>query len=200
MPTKTQVAEAPFSTADGALEHMADPKPPSTTLADRIEHDLVAEADRSPRFRTKYRAWLASHQEAVEIGDLRDYFVEQLTDTIFENAPKPHGALAEKAAGLFTDQIKKQATRVAKTAENRFMLAILKDAPGNSAWEAVRNEKLLPTVLPAQVLDDLTKLFPDAATQAQWAEDVRKRRLAALSAETENGAERYSRQSARCRV
>ena len=70
------------------------------------------------------------------------------------------------------------------------MLAILKDAPGNSAWEAVRNEKLLPTVLPAQVLDDLTKLFPDAATQAQWAEDVRKRRLAALSAETENGAER----------
>ena len=60
------------------------------------------------------RGWRAT-RKLVEIGDLRDYFGGATHRHLFENAPKPHGALAEKAAGLFTDQIKKQATRVAKT-------------------------------------------------------------------------------------
>ena len=176
--------------ADQLPEHLAYAAPRLDPLAEGIERHLTAEVERSPQFRVKFRAWLASHQEAAEIGDLRDYFAEQLTDILFESAPKPHGALAEKAADLFTDPIKSRAAKAVKLAENRLMVAMLRDPAGDSVWAATRGENLLRTVLTPSVFEDLAKQFPDPATQSQWAESVRSQRLAALSQETEPGAQR----------
>lgn len=148
-------------------------------LADAIATDISSRARKSPALRNKIDAWYTSHFEAATIDSLQEFFGDQLTEGLFGLLRSPSGALASKAAGLFTDPMKQYAHSLLKATENKLMVAMMHDDPPKTIWRTVRTQDAVTTILPNDVLQGLIDLYPSRTDQAASINAIRAQRGAA---------------------
>jgi hypothetical protein len=152
-------------------------------LVEEIEKRVTKEAVETPGFLDKIRNWAARYQEPAGIDDLRSFFVEQVTDSLFDVLPKTSNPLTTKAIDVVTGPMKKSASDMLQTAVNHLMIDVIKEVPPDQAWSAINSDDSALAVFAPAELEKLNSVYPTSAVQAQWAKTILDNRTAQLSME-----------------